>query len=570
MMNDRGGMLLTTDKNSREIVFSTIPFIFIALLILMKVVFAQSWRIDSDEPQHLHVIWGWANGLLQYRDVFDNHAPLFHILFTPAYALFGERPDVLMSMRLVVIPLFFVALWVVYLIGRHLFSREAGLWAAIFTGLYPSFFLTSLEFRTDDLWMVFWLLALAMLVRRPLRAPHVFIAGLLLGATISVSMKTSLLLSALVLATLCSVVMLRSSDRLPVRQYGINTIWLLAGFLPVPLALVLFFSIHGALGPMYYSIVTHNIVPDLGRWTHLHTSVVPSLGFLLLTFYGTKLLRHSCDDKELLQRRMAIFLTFGLATTGLYAFWPLISAQDFLPLTPLFILMATGMLMERLACKGGSTRQISRPLVILTSIAVLELGLLLFNAQPWHQRELPENRLLSETLQLTRPGETIMDLKGETVFRQRPFFYVLEGITRKRIKIGSIKDSIPEDIVRARTTVATLDSCSLPVRGREFLKRNFLVVGHLRVVGQLLAVPVNVPNHDISFDISVSTSYALLAESGAVSGWLDGVPYNGPRQLEAGHHTFRLSAPAGAGELAVIWAPAIQRGFSPFAVRNAS
>lgn len=46
-------MHVITNKNLKGIVFSAIPFFFIALLILMKVVFAQSWRIDSSEGSHL-------------------------------------------------------------------------------------------------------------------------------------------------------------------------------------------------------------------------------------------------------------------------------------------------------------------------------------------------------------------------------------------------------------------------------------------------------------------------------------------------------------------------------------
>src|SRR5262249_26715629 len=41
------------------------------------------YRFDSDEPQHLHVVWAWTQGLAQYRDVFDNHMPLFHLLNVP-------------------------------------------------------------------------------------------------------------------------------------------------------------------------------------------------------------------------------------------------------------------------------------------------------------------------------------------------------------------------------------------------------------------------------------------------------------------------------------------------------
>lgn len=54
-----------------------------ALLVLglaLRVLMAWRFRVDSDEPQHLHVVWAWTHGLLPYRDVFDNHMPLFHLL----------------------------------------------------------------------------------------------------------------------------------------------------------------------------------------------------------------------------------------------------------------------------------------------------------------------------------------------------------------------------------------------------------------------------------------------------------------------------------------------------------
>ena len=67
-------------------------FVAIAIAIaalMMRVVAFFHYRFDSDEPQHLHVAWGWTVGLLQYRDLFDNHAPLFHIAAAPLLRLLG-------------------------------------------------------------------------------------------------------------------------------------------------------------------------------------------------------------------------------------------------------------------------------------------------------------------------------------------------------------------------------------------------------------------------------------------------------------------------------------------------
>ena len=46
--------------------------------VLLRLASIFHYRFDNDEPQHLHVVWAWTQGLVQYRDVFDNHMPLFH------------------------------------------------------------------------------------------------------------------------------------------------------------------------------------------------------------------------------------------------------------------------------------------------------------------------------------------------------------------------------------------------------------------------------------------------------------------------------------------------------------
>src|SRR2546421_11417843 len=72
---------------------------------------------DSDELYHVHVIWSWTRGLRQYRDVFDNHMPLFHLLFAPLADLIGERPAILFWMRFFLLPMYFVTVWSTYRIG---------------------------------------------------------------------------------------------------------------------------------------------------------------------------------------------------------------------------------------------------------------------------------------------------------------------------------------------------------------------------------------------------------------------------------------------------------------------
>src|SRR5947208_7831706 len=110
---------------------SAISLSLIATAVAVRIGLIFRYRFDSDEPQHLHVAWGWAHGLVQYRDVFDNHMPLFHLVMAPVVRLVGERADIVSIMRLVMLPLYAFTLWCTYRLGQRLFSARTGLWAAV-------------------------------------------------------------------------------------------------------------------------------------------------------------------------------------------------------------------------------------------------------------------------------------------------------------------------------------------------------------------------------------------------------------------------------------------------------
>jgi hypothetical protein len=170
---------------------------FFSIAFILRVLLAYHFRIDSDEPQHLHVVWAWTRGLLPYRDIFDNHMPLFQALSAPLFQLLGVRADIVLPMRLAMIPLFAATIWCVWKISASIFSPRIALWTALLAAFIPPFFLTSVEYRPDELWTALWLMVLAVLVTGQATVGRAFIAGLLLGLAFSVSMKQSLWLSRL-------------------------------------------------------------------------------------------------------------------------------------------------------------------------------------------------------------------------------------------------------------------------------------------------------------------------------------------------------------------------------------
>ena len=480
------------------------------------------YRFDSDEQQHLHVAWGWTAGKVQYRDVFDNHAPLFHMVTAPLLALFGERSDILFWMRLPMLVLFAVVLWATFDIARRLYDTRVAAWATVLLALFPPFFLKSLEYRTDNLWNAFWMLAVLGLIRgwRP------FFVGLLFGCALSVSLKTPLLLIALGAGFL-----LHNRGRSEARP----ALDALAGFVLVPGALALFFVSAGAWDALVYCnfIFNGNLARAQDNAWLLRALALAGAAALVYVARRTR---------ETTPRwRWLLGVTIGAFTVVLSGVWLLISPRDFLPIFPLLAIFAAA----------------HRPRVPMLAVAVAAMvGALYYYTDRFEKHTDWHYTMMDQALRLTRPGEPLIDLKGETIYRHRPFYYAFELITRTQMAKGLIPDTVARDVIRSRTYVAQADGPMWPPAARAWLSANFVNLGRLRAAGQWV-------KKDGTFTIAIPGEYVVLDADGEARGTLDGTPYTGARVLGAGAHRF-----AGDRETCVVWAPAYRRGHSPFHLRD--
>src|SRR5688572_24986612 len=130
---------------------------FLAAAITVRLAFVLAHRISSDEPQHLHVAWAWSHGLVQYRDVFDNHFPLLHLIFAPLMSLMPESSAVLLIARLAIAPVALACAWLLYKLALPLLGERTAAIAAITFSVLPPWLPASVEFRNDTLWIFFWL-----------------------------------------------------------------------------------------------------------------------------------------------------------------------------------------------------------------------------------------------------------------------------------------------------------------------------------------------------------------------------------------------------------------------------
>ena len=488
---------------------------------ILRIIAVFHYRIDSDEPQHLHMVWTWVSGLLPYRDVFDNHMPLFHILFAPLLRVVGERADALIAMRLAMLPLYAAMIAITFRIATRCYPRRVAIWSTVIAALFPLFLLCSVEFRTDNLWTVFWLGSVAILVSAPLTTSRVAMSGFLLGLAAAVSAKTTLLLLSIAVGTVF----------LPRRRMRYIAAFLAAFAIP-PAAIAVYFAARGAWDPFAYGVITHNVVH--------RTHVARLFLFPVLLILIAMLARRVADTPQ----RFFLFVTTHFYGAALYCLWPLVEHEHWLPYFPLAAITLVPLFFTY------------RRVVV---IALAEIVLVTATGR-LHRDETRDGLLVIEqTLQLTSPGEFVMDLKGETVFRPRAFYYVLEPMTKRRIQAGKIADTIVSDILRTRTMLIGPDLYGYPRAARRFLQKNFVFIGAVRVPGRIL--------REMSFQVDVPAEYAIVGRSDAFDGALDGRPYDGARHLAAGIHTI---SPMPSGEsYALLWARAAERGFTPFGLARA-
>ncbi|HEU4888507.1 MAG TPA: glycosyltransferase 87 family protein, partial [Thermoanaerobaculia bacterium] len=298
-----------------------------ALALLLRAAAFFRYRFDSDEQQHLHVTWGWTAGLVQYRDLFDNHAPLFHMLMAPLLAIAGERSDILLWMRLPMLALFAIVVWATYAMARRIYDERIAAFAALLLVLFPPFFLKSLEFRNDNLWTALAMLALVALLRQ-----RMFVAGLLLGAAFAVSLKTAVLVLALVIAG--AMVWFFRKERVD------GAVRALAGLILIPAAIAIYFVSVGAWDELLFCNFTFNRNFAETR-THLwvgRATFPLTFGVVLWLawrFRGTQ-------DRW----RWFLALVGGVFTVTLVGFWPVISPRDLLPMMPLAAIFTAAALMR--------------------------------------------------------------------------------------------------------------------------------------------------------------------------------------------------------------------------------
>lgn len=457
-------------------------WIFIPAALLVRFAFMALARIDSDEPQHLHVAWTWSQGLVQYRDVFDNHFPLLHLLFAPLMAIAPESSSVFSLARIAIAPFAIACSWLVYVIAKQFLDKNAALVAAIAFSVLPPWLPKSIEFRNDTLWIFFWLASIALVLKKK----HA-LGGVAAALCLLASVKALPLLLAHALAIAAQRFVVRDATRFAI---GVT----------VPLAATaLFFLLQGALDDMLYATLSYNAALPV----HAGRRLGGALAFAAIAPALAIRSPHILERAHPLVVHLALFASWY--TVVLLCFWPLLTPRDFLPLIAL-------------AAIGLAALRVSPALVIIAATVA--------SVAYTRPADTPRRAIVDTAVKLAAPNEVVFDLKGETVFRRRAVFPIYETVGQALTDNGTLEDRGPEELAARGCCVAIRDASWIPPRTRAFLNAHFVDAGAMRVCGT--------KTRATKFTIAVPQTYAVIAEKPVT---IDGVPYDGPRFLAAGEHT---------------------------------
>jgi hypothetical protein len=542
----RGGILITQARmDARSI---AMPLMVIGLLLVVRCLAVFLLRADSDEAQHLHMIYGWLNGELPYRDRFDNHAPLLYVIFLPLAALAGETPHVVLLARIAEFPIGLGMLALIYLIARRVADREVALWTLATTLAFGDWSLKSIEFRPDVLWSCLWFWAIYILSKSDQRisVTRFLAAGLLLGVAFCASIKTTFLVPALAVGWTGAWFFCGDLRRsLPARRAGYCALAFGAGFVTAPAALFGWLNSQGAsFEILKFCLFDVNRADfEVGR-----VLLAPLLGALALVLAWRMKL------KSVKGIAVAIFLSVCAYIIALIGFSPELRKQSLLPAYPLLILFGWQSSADFLRARGP--RAMMTAGLAVCAAALIHLAV---EGRLWEDGLRNQRELLKDTLALTRPGDYLMDRKGETIFRRRPVYLAYEHCTLRAIAEGRLSDPDPAMLTRTATAVVIGESMGLTDQMRKFIRKNYTSTsdGKLRVAGRNLLFYEEGGRLAARAPVMVPGDYVVLREGRIVQQ---------TRVHQPGWHDVDLGGHPGPASL--FWKNAWDAGFRPLAEKG--
>jgi hypothetical protein len=316
----------------------------VGLFLLLQVYLAIHHLFDPDEWLAMHGAWLMAQGQVPYRDYFEHHGPLFHLLLSVIFRGAGPEANPLVAvativtLRLWMVAWYGLALAVVWRLAERWRGSEIAWTATALLATHITYAEKMQEIRPDALFQVLWLgalIAFARVVgdvedRRAWRS-----AGLCLGAALATSVKLLVTGPGLCLGLLAGFAWLRRREDWRPVAIGVGNL-LVAAAVPLGL-LAVWFAAHGALGLAWQ----YNFARNLGwvfhspPWEYLGWVVIRNVAFFGLAVAALL----GCRRQGLTPLDRSLWWWTVGTMAGVFLM-PVVQRQEFLLFLPLLALFA--------------------------------------------------------------------------------------------------------------------------------------------------------------------------------------------------------------------------------------
>ena len=489
-------------------------------------------RLNADEFQHLHASWMVHLGYLPYRDFWENHAPLLYFLFAPVLAFFGEGIPAVLAARTILSLMGLAIVVLVYRIARLDHDRNTALLAILVLSFSEIFLQKTIEFRTDQFAVFFWLISLYFCFRSfPVKKNSLLlIAGFFLGIGMLFSPKALLCFTA-------SAILIAIQDLSQFAGIVKRLIYFFLGFLLPIIPLALYFYAQGALSLLVESTVLQNLsYPDTRGPSFL---LLPqNVGFLLLAFAGIYL--------SIRNRTPLLLILPAFILLCILIFWmPSTFSQSALTFVPIFAVYAGVALKESIAWRSHSNFKNSLFLMFTLTTAFLVPVIALYLRDGFAITNKDQSDRLQYILKNTKQEEAIFDGNAAYVFRPQAYYYgsLVEGI-RHQIDRGEIQESIVDSLKKHSCRIVIYDDrvSGLPEPIQNFIRSNYLPTGQydIFVAGKKLSAE-NFSGNGAVFSIELPFVYTI--QTTTVNFRVDGKPYRKPIFLNRGKHQIASDKP---------------------------